>query len=82
MPVYFFDFRASAAFAVDEENEDLTDLSAAHAAALSILAGAVKSLVSEGAADENLTVEVLDEFGPVLNVSAVLNSTILRKAVA
>lgn len=79
MPIYFFDFRASDAFAADEEGEDLADLSAAHAAALSILAGAVKSLISEGAAGQNLTVEVRDEFGPVLNVGAVLNSTILRK---
>ncbi len=79
MATYFFDFRARTAFAVDEEGEDLTDLSAAHAKALSMLAGALEGMVSEGAVDQKLAVEVRDEFGPVLNVGAVLNSTILRK---
>ena len=79
MTTYFFDFRVGEAFGADEEGEELPDLSAAHAKALAILAGAVKSLVSEGAVGQNLTVEVRDELGPVLNVSAVLNSMFLRK---
>jgi hypothetical protein len=77
MPIYFFDFRAGQAFSLDEEGEDFVDIDEVHRAAVSLLASAVNETMVEGAADQ-LAIEVRDELGPVLEVSAVVRSKIFR----
>jgi hypothetical protein len=79
MARYFFDFRSDGAYALDEEGEELLDVEAAHQEALSALADAIQHIVLEGAINQYFAVEVRDDFGQVLEVTAVLGSRFLRK---
>jgi hypothetical protein len=79
MARYFFDFRSDDTSSIDEEGEDLTDVSAAHRVAIGALVEAVPEIAVEGGTDQELVIEIRDELGPVLRVSAVLQSQILRK---
>lgn len=79
MATYFFDFRAGEVFSLDEEGEELADIGEAHQTAAEVLADAIRTVILEGKAGQHFTVEVRDELGPVLELSAVLGSKILRK---
>ena len=63
----------------DDEGIELSDVEAAHVEALGALADALCDVVREGKADQCLAIEVRDEFGPVLEVTAIFGSRILRK---
>ncbi len=77
MARYFFDFRSSGSSSIDEEGESLADIGAAHELAVKALADAICELAFEGG-KENFAIEVRDELGPVLHVTAVLQSRIFR----
>lgn len=79
MATYFFDFRSAGSSSIDEDGENLTDMSAAHRAAVKTLADAIPDIVVEGGEDQQFAVEVRDELGPVLHVTAVLGSKLFRK---
>lgn len=79
MAKYFFDFRLGDLVALDDEGMELTDVEAAHEQALSALVDAAREAVLEGAADQQFAIEVRDDIGPVLEVTAVFGSQILRK---
>ena len=79
MTTYFFDFRANDVLSSDEDGEELPDAAAAHKAAVEILIGALREGFQEGKADQRFAVEVRDGLGPVLQVSALLGSKIVRK---
>ena len=77
MARYFFDFKTDGAFANDEEGMELPDVEAAHNEAVDSLGELI--VVTEGAIDQHFAIEVRDELGPVLKLTAVVGSTILRK---
>jgi hypothetical protein len=79
MARYFFDFRAGGASSIDEDGQDLPDTEAAHGMAIGALSDAIRDIAIEGSKDQKFAIEVRDEFGPVLHVSAVLESKIYRK---
>ena len=79
MARYFFDFRSGGSSSTDEEGQDLPDVEAAHGMAIGALSDAIRDIAIEGSKDQQFAVEVRDEFGPVLCVSAVLESKIFRK---
>jgi hypothetical protein len=79
MATYFFDFRAGDVVSLDEEGEELADIAEAHQRAAEVLADAIQTVILEGKAGQHFAVEVRDELGPVLELSAVLGSKILRK---
>ena len=81
MARFFFDFRSGGAFALDEEGIDLLDAEAAHEQAVTALADAIRDGIMEGAMDQRFIIEVRDNIGRVLNVSAILGSEIFRKQV-
>ena len=69
MAVYFFDFREGGAFVVDEEGIDLRDVEAAQAEAARSLSGiAWDAMRSAGAQAQEMTIEVRDVCGPVMDV--------------
>jgi hypothetical protein len=76
---YFFDFRSDDVYSLDEEGEELLDAGAAHKEALGALADAIQDIVLEGATNQHFAVEVRDDLGQVLEVTAVLGSRFLRK---
>jgi hypothetical protein len=76
---YFFDFRSDDVYSLDEEGEELLDVGAAHQEALGALADAIQDIVMEGATDQHFAVEVRDDLGEVLEVTAVLGSRFLRR---
>jgi hypothetical protein len=55
------------------------DAEAAHSEALGALADALQDVIALGQAGQDVAVEVRDELGPVLRVTALLASEILRK---
>jgi hypothetical protein len=79
MALYFFDFRSGHAFSEDEEGRDLPDMAAAHKEAAVALGDAFGEMILEGAAGQTIAVEVRDGLGPVLELTAVVESRILRK---
>lgn len=79
MAMYFFDFRAANGLSFDEEGLELQDVEAAHDMAVGALTDAARDAVLEGAPDQQFGVQVRDEIGPVLEVTAIFKSTILRK---
>ena len=78
MTRYFFDFKTDGAFANDEEGMELPDVEAAHDEDRQILLGEL-IVIREGTIDQHFSVEVRDELGPVLKLTALIGSTILRK---
>lgn len=79
MARYFFDFRSAGSSSIDEEGVDLLDAGAAHEMAMGALSDAIREIAVEGASDQKFAIEVRDEYGPVLRVSAALESKIYRK---
>jgi hypothetical protein len=79
MAKYFFDFRSGSTSSKDEEGQELSHIEAAHKMAVEALGEGLKDFILEGVAEQQLAIEVRDELGPVLEVSAVLRSKILRK---
>jgi hypothetical protein len=78
MPRYYFDFRSGDVLSLDEGGLDLTDLEAAHTDVVSALAFAMHGAGSIGARGHRFVVEVCDELGKVLEVTAVFESTIFQ----
>jgi hypothetical protein len=79
MTQFFFDLRSVDTFSQDEEGIELPDAAAAHRMALGALCDAAHDAVIEGSTDQLLAVEVRDEIGPVLEVTAFFSSRIFRK---
>jgi hypothetical protein len=79
MTRYYFDFRSGDILSVDEEGRELPDADAAHSEALAALGDAIEDVVMQGQSDQQIGVDVRDELGPVLEISAVLLSKFLRK---
>jgi hypothetical protein len=78
MPRYFFDFKAGDVVTPDEEGTELLDVEKAHDEALGSLVDAICDFAKEGHCQQSFVVVVRDEYGPVLNLSAVFDSKILR----
>jgi hypothetical protein len=76
---YYFDFRSDGLFSSDDEGSDLPDAAAAHEQAVGALADGIRDVVLEGAKDQRFSIEVRDELGRVLEVSAVLESRLFRR---
>ena len=79
MSLYFFDFKSVDAESRDTVGVELPDVEAAHDMALGALVDAARDAVIEGSLDQRFAVEVRNGIGPVLEVTAVFNSRILRK---
>jgi len=79
MAQYFFDLASANVSSLDEEGEELPHIDAAYGEALCALAHAIMDATVQGKSDQQLAVTVRDELGPVLQVTAVFGSTILRK---
>ena len=80
MATYFFDSRAHGrSLTGSRRARNCPAPAAAHEAAVEIFVGAIHEGIVEGNADQRFAVEVGDHLGPVLQVSAVLASNILRK---
>ena len=73
---YFFDLRSGDVVSPDDEGRMLEDIEAAHQEAVGSLTDGIKGIVVEGLADQHIAI---DEFGPVLEVSAKFASNIFRK---
>jgi Domain of unknown function (DUF6894) len=76
---YFFDFRNDDLFSPDEEGEDLPDVDAAHREALVAFSQAIPDALTQGRSGQRFAVEVRDELGPVLEITGVIASKILRR---
>jgi len=74
MTQYFFDFRSRDVVSRDDEGYELSDMVAAHREAVD----ALQDLLIQGGADQHVAIDVRDDFGPVLEVTAILGSKILR----
>jgi hypothetical protein len=79
MTHYFFDFRANGRLSLDEEGVELLDVDAAHDQALGALIDIARDAVMEGKSSQKFSVQVRDGIGPVLEVTGVFGSRILRK---
>jgi hypothetical protein len=79
MTTYFFDFRYGGAAAIDDVGRELADVEAAHAEAVDALARLVEEMTEQGRDDQWISVEVRDGIGPVVELSAVVRSRIIRK---
>jgi hypothetical protein len=79
MTKFFFDFRQDGALSSDDEGAELSDAGMAHGEALGALVDAICDVMKEGQSDQRFAVEVRDELGPVLEITAVFASNILRK---
>ena len=72
MAVYYFDLREGGTFVVDEEGTELRDVEAAQAEAARSLSGiAWDAMRSAGAQAQEMTIEVRDVYGPVMDVKFV-----------
>ena len=78
MSRYFFDFKTGDIVTPDEEGTELPNLEKAHHEALGSLVDAICDFAKEGQSQQSFAVVVRDEHGPVLNLSAVFDSKILR----
>jgi hypothetical protein len=79
MTYYFLDFKSDDSFFADEEGRELPDVEAAHHEALGVLANVIIDVVIEGAMDQHFAVQVRDDLGPVLELTAIYGSKISRK---
>src|SRR6201996_5528704 len=79
MARFFFDFRSDGSVAADDEGLELLDADAAHQQAVGALIEGIRDIVLEGAKDQRFAVEVRDDLGRVLQISAVLESEFFRK---
>jgi hypothetical protein len=72
-------FRSGGVVSRDEEGVDLPGAEAAHRTAVRALADGIRDLMFEGSTDVQFGVEVRDDIGRVLDVTARLDSKIYRK---
>jgi hypothetical protein len=79
MTRYFFDFLTGDVLSLDDHGTELPNIQAAHSEALSALADAIQDVVLQGLADQRFAVNVRDERGQVLEITAALNSKVLRR---
>jgi hypothetical protein len=79
MAMYFFDFRSGELVSRDGEGQELPNLQEAYSEALNALADAIQDVVPLGVDDQRFAVDVRDELGPVLEVTAIFGSKILRR---
>jgi hypothetical protein len=79
MPNYFFDFHSGNMVGVDEESLSLVDMGAAHREAVAALGHVIEYGMALGVDPQDFAIEIRDEFGPVLRVSAATASVVLRK---
>jgi len=75
----FFDFRFGDVVSIDDDGIELLDADAAHWEALQALADAISDVVLPGQQNQHFSIDVRDELGPVLKITAVLGSTVIRK---
>ena len=73
MPRYFFDFRDADGLFRDEGGQDMPNAEAARSEAIRGAAGVALDIATKDFASE-VTVEVRDHTGPVLEVRAVIES--------
>jgi hypothetical protein len=78
MARYFFDFRSGETVSLDKDGQDFADMEAAYEAALDILADAVSEVMREGIVSQPLAIQVRDEFGLVLELTATVGGKIFR----
>jgi hypothetical protein len=76
---YYFDFKSTDSASRDSEGMELPDAEAAHDVALDALVDAAREAVIEGSLNQHFAVEVRNEIGPVLELTAVFNSRIFSK---
>jgi hypothetical protein len=74
MARYFFDFRSDGPLSADDEGLELLDADVAHQQAVGALVEGIRDIILEGAKDQRFAVEVRDDLGRVLQISAVLAS--------
>ena len=79
MARYFFDFRSDEGLSADDEGLELLDADAAHQQAVGALVEGIRDAILEGAKDQRFAVEVRDDLGRVLQISAVLASEFFRR---
>jgi hypothetical protein len=79
MALYFFDLRSGEEFSADETGMELLDAATAHDTALAALVEIVQEAIVEGSIGQRFKVEVRNGIGPVLEITAVFDSTIFRK---
>ena len=79
MTRYFFDFLTGDLLSLDDEGLELTGAEAAHEEALGSLADAIRDVVLQGRSDQRFAVQVRDDVGEVLEITAIFGSKILRK---
>ena len=79
MSRFFFDFRVGDVISPDEDGIELNNVETAHQEALSSLVDAIRDFATEGQIQQMFAVEVRDDLGPVLEITAILGSRILRK---
>jgi hypothetical protein len=78
MPRYFFDFRDADGLFRDEEGQEMPGPEAARREAIRAAGGVALDIAGKGF-DSELTVEVRDHAGSVLEVRAVIESRLLRR---
>ena len=79
MTTYYFDLRSNGTLSFDEEGTELPDANAAHEQAVETLAEVCRTGTLEGGPEQRFGVQVRDEIGAVLEVSAIFSSKIIRK---
>ena len=79
MTRFFFDFRTDQDLMRDEDGTELPHVEQAHDEALGALVDAICDIVTEGQSGQQFAVEVRDELGPVLEITATFGSRILRR---
>jgi hypothetical protein len=62
MTRYFFDFKSDGSSSIDEEGEELMDVSAAHCVALDTLAKSIPDIAIEGGSQQ-FAIDVRDDIG-------------------
>jgi hypothetical protein len=78
MPRYFFDFRDADGLFKDEGGQEMPGPKAARREAIRAVGGLALDIAAKGF-DAEVTVEVRDHAGPVLEARAVIESRLLRR---
>ena len=72
MTQYFFDFRSGDLVSVDDEGQELANIDMVHREAVEARADALQDFVTEGCLNQHIAINVRDQVGLVLEVSAIL----------